>query len=82
MADIEPVNAVLRKIAEKRGVSISAVALNSDICKGITPVVGIRKLEQAEANCQALGWRLTIEEIRTIGGVSFEGHTTRLWQQG
>jgi aryl-alcohol dehydrogenase-like predicted oxidoreductase len=82
MAEIEPVNLVLKGIADRRGVSISAVALNYNMCKGITPVVGIRKPEQAEANTQALGWRLTNEEIREIDGVSFEGHTTKLWQQG
>lgn len=82
MEDIEPVNALLKKIGEKRGVSISAVALNYNMCKGITPVVGIRKLEQAKSNCEALGWRLSTEEIKEIDGVSFEGHTTKLWQQG
>jgi aryl-alcohol dehydrogenase-like predicted oxidoreductase len=82
MADIEPVNAVLKSIADRHGVTNSAVALNYNMCKGITPVVGIRKPEQAQNNCQALGWRLSNEEIREIDAVSFEGHTTSLWQQG
>jgi aryl-alcohol dehydrogenase-like predicted oxidoreductase len=82
MAAIEPVNAVLKVIADRHGVPISAVALNYNMCKGITAVVGIRKPEQAESNCQALGWRLSNEEITEIDGVSFEGHTTALWQQG
>jgi aryl-alcohol dehydrogenase-like predicted oxidoreductase len=82
MADVEPVVEALKRIADKRGVSISAVALNYNLCKGITPVVGIRKEEQAINNCQALGWRLTNAEIQEIDAVSFEGHTTKLWQQG
>lgn len=82
MADIEPALDVLRRIAIQRGKSVSSVALNYNLCKGITPVVGVRKEEQAEANCQALGWRLTDEEVRQIDAVSFEGHTTKLWQQG
>ena len=82
MADIEPVNAVLKGIAEKRVVSINAVALNYNLCKGITPVVGIRKLEQPEANCAALGWKLTNEEIGAIDGVSLERHPTSLWPRG
>jgi aryl-alcohol dehydrogenase-like predicted oxidoreductase len=82
MKDIEPVNALLKKIAEKRGVPLSAVALNYNMCKGITPVVGVRKEEQAASNCAALGWRLSNEEIREIDRVSFQGHTTALWQQG
>ncbi|KAJ4350493.1 uncharacterized protein N0V89_009114 [Didymosphaeria variabile] len=82
MKDIEPVIDVLRRIAEKHNKSISSVALNYNLCKGITPVVGVRKLEQAQQNCQSLGWRLTNEEIRQIDGVSFEGHTTAFWQHG
>lgn len=82
MADIEPVNALLKQIAEKRNIPMSAVALNYNLCKGITPVVGVRKEEQAINNCAALGWRLSNEEIRAIDGVSFEGHTTSMWQQG
>lgn len=82
MADFETPDAVLKKIADKRGVTMSAVALNYNLCKGITPVVGIRKEEQAISNCQALGWRLSNEEIKEIDAVSFEGHTTKLWQQG
>lgn len=82
MADIEPINALLKKIADKHNVPISAVALNYNMCKGITPVVGVRKEEQAIANCAALGWRLSNEEIREIDSVSFEGHTTSMWQQG
>ncbi|RMZ67611.1 alcohol dehydrogenase [Pyrenophora seminiperda CCB06] len=83
MKDVEPVNAVLKRIGERRGgLPISAVALNYNLCKGITPVVGVRKEEQAVANCKALGWRLSDEEIREIDGVGFRGHTTVLWQQG
>lgn len=82
MKDVDPVVSVLRQIGEKHGVSPSAVALNYNLCKGITPVVGIRKVQQAEENCSALEWRLTNEEIREIDGVSFEGHTTQMWQQG
>jgi aryl-alcohol dehydrogenase-like predicted oxidoreductase len=51
------------------------------MCKSITPVAGIREPEQAIANCQALGWRLTNNEIWVIDDVSFEGYTTKLWQQ-
>jgi aryl-alcohol dehydrogenase-like predicted oxidoreductase len=82
MADIEPVNATLKRIADKHDVPISAVALNYNMCKGITAVVGVRKEEQAVANCKALGWRLSNEEIKEIDGVSFQGHTTSMWQHG
>lgn len=82
MKDIEPTLEVLKKIAEKHNTAISAVALNYNMCKGISPVVGMRKPEQAENNCKALGWRLTNTEIQEIDAVSFEGHSTSLWQHG
>jgi len=82
MKEIEPTLDVQRKIAEKRGVSVAAVALNYNLVHGIVPVVGIRKPEQAESNCQALGWRLSDEEITELDKVSFEGKKTSLWQQG
>ncbi|KAK5117422.1 hypothetical protein LTR85_008807 [Meristemomyces frigidus] len=82
MKYIEPTLEVQKEIAEKRGVSIASVALNYNLVHGIVPVVGIRKPEQAESNCQALGWRLSEEEISELDAVSFEGKTTSLWQQG
>ncbi|PVH93043.1 Aldo/keto reductase [Periconia macrospinosa] len=82
MKDVEPVQATLKKIADARGVPISAVALNYNMCKGISPLVGVRRPQQALDNSKAFGWRLTNEEIRTIDSVSFEGYTTSLWQQG
>lgn len=82
MKDLEPTLAVLKKIAEKRNVTIPAVSLNYNISKGVLPVVGIRKLEQAQSNIQALGWRLNSDEIKELDAVSIEGKHTRFWQQG
>ncbi|KAM0721434.1 hypothetical protein Q7P37_002358 [Cladosporium fusiforme] len=73
---------VLRSIAEKREISVAAVTLNYNLVHGVVPVVGVRKLEQAKANVQALGWRLTDEEVGQIDAVSALGKTTGLWQQG
>ncbi|KAI9696201.1 MAG: hypothetical protein M1820_008269 [Bogoriella megaspora] len=82
MEDIEPTLDVQRKIAEKHNVSVAAVALNWNILKGAIPVVGMRKESQAEENMQALGWRLSNDEIKELDAVGFEGQTTKLWQQG
>jgi len=82
MEYIEPLHKVQKEIASKKGVSMSAVALNYNISKGVVPVVGIRKEEQAIENMQCLGWRLTKEEIAELDKHSFEGKKTKLWQQG
>jgi len=82
MEYIEPVLEVQRKLATKYNVSVAAVAINWNICKGAVPVVGIRKESQAVENMGALGWRLTKEEISELDKHGFEGQTTKLWQQG
>lgn len=57
---------------------MSAVALNYNLSKGVQPVVGIRKPVQVEQNVQALGWRLTNEEMQRLDDVSIEGKMTKL----
>lgn len=42
----------------------------------------MRKPEQAKETVEAFGWRLTNDEIKAIDAVSFEGKSTKLWQQG
>jgi aryl-alcohol dehydrogenase-like predicted oxidoreductase len=79
MEELEPTLDVLEEIAKARNVSMSAVALNYNMGKEILPVVGIRKVQQAEENLQALRWRLRDGDIRRIDGFSSEGKTTRLW---
>jgi aryl-alcohol dehydrogenase-like predicted oxidoreductase len=82
MEDIEPTLEVLRRIASARGKSIAAVALNYNISKGVLPVVGIRKPEQAKDAIEALGWRLSEQDMIELDKVSMEGQKTVLWQQG
>jgi len=82
MKDLEPVLEVIRRIAERRGVSMSAVALNYNIGKGVIPVVGVRKPSQARANLEAFGWRLSEAEYKEMDNVSILGNDTKLWQQG
>ncbi|KAK1760357.1 NADP-dependent oxidoreductase domain-containing protein [Echria macrotheca] len=82
MEELEPVLAVLRRIGERHGKSMASVALNYNISKGVVPLVGIRNEKQARDAVEALGWRLSIEDMVAIDKVSIEGKTTKLWQQG
>ena len=79
---LEPTINVLKRIAEGRRVPVPAVALNYSINKGVVPLVGIRDPEQAEQDMQALGWRLTEDEIKRIEAVSIQGGTSSLFQHG
>ncbi|KAG9778880.1 putative oxidoreductase, chloroplastic [Exophiala dermatitidis] len=82
MEHVEPVLEIQRRLAKKYNVSVAAIALNWNICKGAIPVVGMRKESQAVEDMQALGWRLTREEIAELNKHGFKGNTTKLWQQG
>jgi aryl-alcohol dehydrogenase-like predicted oxidoreductase len=82
MKYLEPTLEMVKKIAVAHNVTMAAVALNYNLSKGVIPVVGVRNMEQAQSNLQALGWRLSNEEMRMLDDVSLEGKTTMLWQQG
>lgn len=82
MGDIKGTLDVVRSVAERRGKDMASVALNWSVSKGAVPVVGIRNEEQARQAVEALGWRLSEEEVREIDGVSLEGSKTVFWQQG
>ncbi|KAK1924529.1 NADP-dependent oxidoreductase domain-containing protein [Papiliotrema laurentii] len=82
MKDLEPTLDVLRAIARKRGKPVASVSLNYSVSKGAVPVVGIRNVQQAEEAIEAMGWRLSSEEMKEIDDVSAEGQETVLWQQG
>ncbi|OJJ40953.1 hypothetical protein ASPWEDRAFT_238094 [Aspergillus wentii DTO 134E9] len=79
---LEPTLDVVKKIADERGVPMAAVALNFCINKGVVPLAGIRDGKQAEQNMQALGWRLSKDEMLRLETVSIEGATTIFWQHG
>ncbi|KAH7631442.1 NADP-dependent oxidoreductase domain-containing protein [Sordaria sp. MPI-SDFR-AT-0083] len=82
MEDIQETLAVLEKIAKARGKARASVALNYNISKGALPVVGIRNPEQARQAIDALGWRLSEEEMIELDRVSVEDTKTVFWQQG
>lgn len=57
---------------------MAAVALNFSINKSVLPVVGVRSGPQAEQCMQALGWRLTPDDMNHLKFISIEGATTLL----
>lgn len=52
------------------GKSPAQVALNWIICKGALPIPGAKTAKQAAQNVGALGWRLTLEEIKVLDEAS------------
>jgi pyridoxine 4-dehydrogenase len=56
----------MREIAEKRGKTISQVAINWCICKGAIPIPGVKSLQQAQDNLGALSWQLNGDEVARL----------------
>jgi glucose-6-phosphate 1-epimerase len=79
---LEPTINVLKSIAKERRVPVPAVALDYSINKGGLPLVGVRDGDQAVQNMQALGWRLSEEEMKRIERVSFQGQKSTFMQHG
>jgi aryl-alcohol dehydrogenase-like predicted oxidoreductase len=52
------------------GKTSGQVALNWVICKGGLPIPGAKTAAQARQNIAAIGWRLTLEEIKALDAAS------------
>jgi aryl-alcohol dehydrogenase-like predicted oxidoreductase len=61
----------MREIGAAHGDRTAAqVALNWVICKGAVPIPGARLARHAAQNAEALGWRLTAEDVATLDELS------------
>eukprot|EP00538_Stauroneis_constricta_P006611 CAMPEP_0119553912 /NCGR_PEP_ID=MMETSP1352-20130426/6529_1 /TAXON_ID=265584 /ORGANISM="Stauroneis constricta, Strain CCMP1120" /LENGTH=429 /DNA_ID=CAMNT_0007600395 /DNA_START=148 /DNA_END=1437 /DNA_ORIENTATION=- len=63
---VDPLLAVMERIAEERQKTVAQVALNYIICKGAIPIPGVRSVAQLQDNLGAMGWRLTEDEIAML----------------
>ncbi|KAJ4424576.1 hypothetical protein N0V82_000706 [Gnomoniopsis sp. IMI 355080] len=75
---------VMTKVADKHGVTCSAVALKWVIQKGAIPLGGVKNAKQAEQNARAASdeWSLSEEDIAELDKHAQEGTTSKLWQHG
>jgi len=53
----------MKVIAQARGKTISQVAINWCVCKGVVPIPGARTEAQAIDNAGGVGWRLSADEM-------------------
>ncbi|KAL4805137.1 oxidoreductase [Aspergillus unguis] len=56
----------VQELAEKKGCSMSAVALAWLLHKGACPIVGLNSLQRVEGAAEALGVKLTDEEVQLL----------------
>ena len=63
---IQPLLETMSAVAERRGKTVSQVALNYIISKGAIPIPGCNTSSQLVDNMGAMGWRLTPTEIKML----------------
>lgn len=63
---IQPLLTTMSTIAKRRGKTVSQIALNYIISKGAIPIPGCRTVTQLKDNLGAMGWRLTVTELKML----------------
>ncbi|MCT7958830.1 aldo/keto reductase [Laspinema palackyanum] len=76
LPQIRPLLDCLRAIASNRNKTMSQVAINWCICKGMIPIPGAKSVEQAQQNLGALGWSLDAGEIEELDQVAANSKKT------
>ena len=67
LKDLQPLIRLMTDIGKDNGSkTTSQVALNWCICKGTLPIPGAKTVRQAEMNAEAVGWRLSEEQVRAL----------------
>lgn len=65
---------VMREISKEKGKSVSSIAIRFilDYLKGSVALVGVKTERHVESNMEAVGWKLTDEEIKRLDEISRE----------
>jgi aryl-alcohol dehydrogenase-like predicted oxidoreductase len=68
---VQPILSLLKEIGQAHQErTITQVALNWLVCKGVVPIPGAKNALQAEENAGGMGWELTQEEIVALDHAS------------
>lgn len=71
LAKVQPLIRLMKKIGMDHGGKTPAqVAINWVICKGAVPIPGAKNINQARENMEAVGWRLSAEEVAQLDTAS------------
>ena len=66
LAQLEELNAGMKEIADRRGVSVALLPIAWAIAKGTLPIIGVTKVYQIEDAVKGARLELTDEEIETL----------------
>ena len=83
LPQLEKLNAGMKEIADKHGVSIAQLPVAWAIAKGTLPIIGVTKVYQVEDAAKAAALELTAEEIETMERLAGEMplNVIRYWEK-
>lgn len=83
LPQLEKLNAGMKEIADKHGVSIAQLPVAWAIAKGTLPIIGVTKVYQVEDAAKAAALELTSEEIETMERLAGEMplNVIRYWEK-
>ena len=83
LPQLEKLNAGLKEIADRHGVSIAQLPVAWAIAKGTLPIIGVTKVSQVEDAVKASTLELSAEEIQTMEklGSQADLNVIRFWEK-
>lgn len=83
LAQLEILNAGLKEIADRHGVSVAQLPVAWAIAKGTLPIIGVTKVSQVEDAIKAAALELSAEEIRKMETLGSQAglNVIRYWEK-
>lgn len=83
LSQLEKLNAGLKEIADRHGVSAAQIPVAWAVAKGTLPIIGVTKVYQVEEAAQAAALELSAEEIQTMEAMAaeFDLNVIRGWEK-
>ena len=83
LAQIETLNAAMKKIADAHNVEVAQLPVAWAVAKGTLPILGVTKVKHVDDAVKAANLSLSSEEVRTLEELadSADINTVRVWEK-
>lgn len=83
LPELERLNAALKEIADRHGVSVAQLPVAWAITKGTLPIIGVTKVDQVEDAVQAAALELSQDEIQAMEALGDQAglNVIRYWEK-
>lgn len=83
LPELEKLNAALKEIADRHGVSVAQLPVAWAIAKGTLPIIGVTKVNQVEDAVQAASLELSQDEIQAMEALGDQAglNVIRYWEK-